>query len=1150
MEKPFVHLHLHSQYSLLDGSIKFDELIKRAKEHSMPAVAVTDHGNLFGAYEFFEKAKAGGVKPIIGCEIYVTPTLKLEKPSAGKNYHLTVLCMNERGYTNLSRLVTKGYFEGFYRRPRVDHEMLAGHNEGLIVLSGCMSSELSHAIFEKDEKEQLRTASVYKEIFGDRYYLEVQAIGTKEQKRINRGLVKIGKSLGIKLAATNDCHFLTKEDYKSHDTLLCIQTGSMVTDEKRMRFQSDDFYVKTEQEMVQSLKGFEEAIEESVRISERCEFEFRSDGYRFPRYSPPEGKSLDEFMREVSRKNLEKMLNENGISEDIRITYRNRLETELDTICQMGFSGYFLVVSDFILHAKKNNIPVGPGRGSAAGSLVAYSLGITAVDPIRHKLIFERFLNPERISMPDIDVDFCTEHRDEIIKYVTDKYGADKVAQIGTFGTMSSKAVIKDVGRVLGLAYSEVDRLSKLIPSFRGKVFSIEKALTEITEIKKILSENKELADAIEVAKSLENMVRHSSTHAAGIVISDEPIADYIPLYKGSKNEIVTQFDMNSIEKLGYVKFDFLGLKTLTIIDKAVKYIRRNQEDGNEKFEIQNIPLDDPETYALFCEGNTMGVFQVESVGMKDLLAKLRPSEFEDIIAALALYRPGPLDSGMVKDFIKRKHGDRVNFPHPTLQEILRETYGLFVYQEQIMQTASEIAGFTMGDADLLRRAMGKKKSSEMKAQREKFLKGTAEKGISSAKARELFDTMEKFAEYSFNKSHSAAYAMITYQTAYLKTHYTAAFMAAFMSVEAHNVDKVISGITECRKIGIEVLQPDINRSFSGFIISENKIRFGFTAIKYVGDSLIEEIVKQREKDGEYKSVTDFCGRINPRTLNRKSFESLIMGGVFDSLHANRAQLFKSSEKLLNYNSAKLSASPRGQGMLFDLSETVPEPSLDDIDPWNEQTLLENELEVLGLYVSSHPLEKYSSELKKIGSLHNTKSIIELKDGIEVKMAGVVRKTEIKTTKKGNGLIGYLTIEDLNGFAEVIVFNDTLRKSRPLLEQKSEPIIVKAKVEKNSDDKVRLLANDIFSLMENRGRRAVQINMDSRAASKENINSLKKIFEEFPGNSTVVIDIKTHSSQAILRVENHRVDFKPEFIENIENLLGKNSVALKERLFT
>ncbi len=1148
MADSFVHLHLHSQYSLLDGSIKFDELVERAENHSMPAVAVTDHGNLFGAYEFFEKAKAKGVKPIIGCELYVTPTLKLEKPSDGKNYHLTVLCMNERGYRNLSRLVTRGYFEGFYRRPRVDHEMLSEHNEGLIVLSGCMSSELSQAIFKKDLKEQIKIASTYKEIFGDRYYLEVQAIGLEEQRRVNRGLRKIGERLGIKLAATNDCHFLTREDYKSHDTLLCIQTGSMVADQKRMRFQSDDFYVKTREEMARDMKGFENALEESVRISERCDFEFENDGYRFPEYVPPEGKSLDEFIREISGKNLERILRKNEIPEEAHEIYRQRLHSELDTICKMGFSAYFLVVSDFIFHAKKNDIPVGPGRGSAAGSLVAYALGITAIDPIRHKLIFERFLNPERVSMPDIDVDFCAEHRDEIIKYVTEKYGEDKVAQIGTFGTMSSKAVIKDVGRVLGLPYSEVDRLSKMIPSFRGKVFSIEEAVNKVKEIKDRLSENKQLAEVVELAKSLENMVRHSSTHAAGIVISNEPIADYIPLYKGSKDEIVTQFDMSSIEKLGYVKFDFLGLKTLTIIDKAVKYVRENQEKSEEVFNLDKIPLDDPKVYTLLSEGATMGIFQVESAGMKDLLAKLRPSDFEDITAALALYRPGPLDSGMAEEFTLRKKGGKVDFPHPALREILGETYGLFVYQEQIMQTASELAGFTMGEADLLRRAMGKKKSSEMRAQRKRFLTGAEKKGIERKKAGELFNTLEKFAEYSFNKSHSAAYAMITYQTAYLKSHYPAEFMAAFMSVEAHNVDKVISGITECRKLGIDVLQPDINRSCSGFTVSDGKILFGFTAIKYVGDSLVEEIVRTREKDGVFESVTDFCARVNSRKLNKKAFESLVMGGAFDSLEPSRARLFASRESLLDYNSIKHHTPTNGQGMLFDLPNSVTAPTLEESEPWDDRIRLENELEVLGFFISSHPLRKYSSELEKYSPLHDTESIKRAKDGSEVRIAGVVRSIEIKNTRKGTSFIGYLTLEDLNGFTEAIVFNDVLQRSRVLLEQKVEPVIVKGRVE-ISDEKVRLLTSDISSLKETRTNSAVYISIACEAANEKNITSLREILEKFPGDSTVIIDMKTNRSEAVLRVGSCKVDFRDELIQNVEGLLGEGAVTLRESSF-
>ena len=631
-------------------------------------------------------------------------------------------------------------------------------------------------------------------------------------------------------------------------------------------------------------------------------------------------------------------------------------------------------------------------------------------------------------------------------------------------------------------------------------------------------------------------------------MISNEPLADYIPLYRGSKNEIVTQFDMNSIEKLGYVKFDFLGLKTLTILDKAVKYVRENQGEDEKEFNLDKIPLDDPKVYALLREGATMGIFQVESQGMKDLLAKLQPAEFEDITAALALYRPGPLDSGMAEEFTRRKNGSAVDFPHPALREILGGTYGLFVYQEQIMQTASELAGFTMGEADLLRRAMGKKKSSEMRAQRKRFLTGAEKKGLDSKKAAELFDTLEKFAEYSFNKSHSAAYAMITYQTAYLKSHYPAEFMAAFMSVEANNMDKVIAGITECRKLRIEVLQPDINQSSSGFTVSEGKIRFGFTAIKYVGNSLIEEITKSREKDGAFESIFDFCARVDSKKLNKKALESLIMGGAFDSLEPNRAKLFASRESLSGYNAMKHHAPANGQGMLFDLPSSVAAPTLEDIERWDDRTRLENELEVLGFFISSHPLQKYSCELEKYSPLHDTESVKLAKDGAEVRIAGVVRSIEIKNTRKGTSFIGYLVLEDLLGFTEAIVFNDALQRSRVLLEQKIEPVIVKGKVEV-SDDKVRLLASDISSLRETRTNSAVCISIARKSANEQNILSLREILEKFPGDSTVIIDMKTDLSEAVLRVGNCKVNFGDELIENIEGLLGEGAVTLRESSF-
>ncbi|MGH7792766.1 MAG: DNA polymerase III subunit alpha, partial [Thermodesulfobacteriota bacterium] len=707
MEKGFVHLHLHSQYSLLDGAIKFEELFLQAKEYGMPAVALTDHGNLFGAGEFYKEAKKTGIKPIIGCEVYVSPGARQDKSAEEKNHHLIILSMNGEGYKNLSRLITKGYFEGFYRRPRIDHELLEAHREGLIVLSGCLNGELCKHILNNDLQGALRIAAKYKEMFGDRYYLEIQANRLAEQELANQKIREIGKSLKIPVAATNDCHYLKRSDSKPHDILLCIQTGTTVKEEKRLRFKGDEYFLKSREEMLQYLDGFEDAIERTLEVAERCDFEFKTNGYKLPVFELESGKSLDEQMALLARERLQERLRENGISEEKVNAYRERLEIEIEMIKEMGFSGYFLVVSDFINYAKSRGIPVGPGRGSAAGSLVAYALGITEIDPIPYNLLFERFLNPERVSMPDIDVDFCGERRDEVIKYITEKYGADKVAQIGTFGTMSAKAVVKDVGRVLGIPYADVDKVTKLIPTFRGKVFSIDKSISEVPQLRELIQKSSSLKELIEIARPLENMVRHSSTHAAGIVISNEPLADYVPLYKGSNDEIVTQFDMNSVEDLGFVKFDFLGLKTLTVIDKAVKLIDENHFSGASlKFDIKRVPLDDPYVYRLLSSGRTRGIFQIESSGMIEVLMRLQPSSFEDIIALLALYRPGPLDSGMVDEFIKRKHGQRkINYPLPELKDILKDTYGLFVYQEQIMKTASVLAEYSLGEADLLRRA-------------------------------------------------------------------------------------------------------------------------------------------------------------------------------------------------------------------------------------------------------------------------------------------------------------------------------------------------------------------------------------------------------------------------------------------------------------
>lgn len=1147
MSDNFVHLHLHSQYSLLDGAIKFENLIDRVNEFNMGAVAVTDHGNLFGAYEFYEKATAAGVKPIIGCEIYVTPTLKLEKPSDGKNFHLTVLCMNEVGYKNLSRLVTKGYFEGFYRRPRVDHELLDVHNEGLIVLSGCMSSEISQALFKKDKKEATAIASQYHEIFGDRYYLEIQATGIKEQDYLNKDLKKISDELGIPLIATNDCHYLRQEDERPHDALLCIQTGSFLNEEKRLKFLNNQFFVKSKEQMQETLKGFDDALEKTVEVASRCNFKFKTEGYKFPEFKPPEGMTLDNYIKTLSHQNLEELINTCPISDDQIDEYKQRLDHELEIICQMGFSAYFLIVADFISYAKSKDIPVGPGRGSAAGSLVAYALGITDIDPIPYNLLFERFLNPERISMPDIDIDFCTEGRDQVIEYVVEKYGKDKVAQIGTFGTMSSKTVIKDVGRVLGIPYVDVDQLSKLIPSFRGKVLSIEEALKQISQMKSIVKDSPQLQELIELAKPLENMVRHASTHAAGIVISNEPLSDYIPLYKGSKNETLTQFDMNCIEKLGYVKFDFLGLKTLTIIDQAVKSINESLTDPNQRIDITKIPLDDERVYKLLVSGNTQGVFQIESSGMKDLLKRLKASAFEDIVAGLALYRPGPLDSGMVNDFVDVKNGrKKVKYPHPELEEILKDTYGLFVYQEQIMQTASGIAGYTLGEADLLRRAMGKKKPQEMKKQRDRFVTGAIDRGTSKKKATELFDTMEKFAEYSFNKSHSTAYALITYQTAYIKAYYPAEFMASLMTNEAIKPKKIMSCITECKQMDIEVLAPDVNESKSGFTPVAGKIRFGFSAIKHVGENAIRAIMEPREKDGPYESISDFCSRVDSRQLNRKTFESLIKSGAFDSLEPSRAKLFNSLEKVIEFTSYRHKNPIDGQSLLFEIDVVQPSINLVEGDEWDYKTVLENEMDVLGFYVTSHPVSKHSSELEKYARTSgcDSENISAQKSKKKVTIAGVVRSLDIKRTKSGKGNYGNMVLEDIKGLVDVIIFNDTLIKSKHILEEKFEPIVVEGFLD--SDDEVtKIKASNIYSLETIKSKSSLlHVSLEEKDASQGVMKNLKQIFMFYPGRCKIHLHINKNGGETIIEVGNCKVSTNETLINDIENIIGEGRVSL------
>ncbi|HEX9667612.1 MAG TPA: DNA polymerase III subunit alpha [Thermodesulfobacteriota bacterium] len=1142
MAHGFVHLHLHSQYSLLDGAIKFEELFSKLHELGMNSVALTDHGNLFGAFDFYKKAKQFSIKPIIGCEVYITPKLKSDSTNHERNNHLILLSMNQQGYKNLSNLVTKAYFEGFYRKPRIDHELLEKHSEGLIVLSGCLNGEVSRSILNNDMKESLSIAAKYKEMFADRYYLEIQANRLSDQELVNEKVKELGKRLKIPIVATNDCHFLRREDSKPHDALLCIQTGTTLADKNRFRFQGDEYYVKSHEEMLESLRGHEEGIERTLEIADRCNFDFETNGYKLPVFELEDGRSHDEYLAGLAREKLGKKLMENDVPSNMIPVYRERLESEISTLKDMGFSDYLLVVADFIDFAKSHGIPVGPGRGSAAGSLVAYALGITEIDPIPYNLIFERFLNPERVSMPDIDVDFCGDRRDEVIGYVTGKYGSDKVAQIGTFGTMSAKAVIKDVGRVLGIPYADVDKFTKLIPSFRGKVFSIDDSIAQVPQIRDLIEKSPALKELVELARPLENMVRHSSTHAAGVVISSEPLADYIPLYRGSNNEVVTQYDMNSIEHLGFVKFDFLGLKTLTVIDRTIKLIKegRNSTDSLD-FDISKIRLDDPDVFKLLSSNYTRGIFQIESSGMKELLQSLQATNFEDIVAVLALYRPGPLDSGMVDEFIKRKHGEKdIEYPLPELEGILKDTYGLFVYQEQIMKTASLVADYSLGEADLLRRAMGKKKSAEMKAQRQRFLSGAKKNGISHKKAKEIFDTMEKFADYSFNKSHSTAYALLTYQTAYLKTHFPAEFMAALLSAESGNSDKVISSIAECREMGIEVLPPDVKESMSGFTAQAGKIRFGLSAIKHVGQSTVDAIIESRNEGGKFNSVFDFCERVSSRKVNRRTIESLIKSGAFDSLGNHRAQLMESVDTLLTYTSIKQKCSPEGQSTLFTMNESLSQPRLPEVEEWNEKEILKNEMEVLGFFVTNHPMAKYVSEIEEYTSNIDTEHICEIKERSEVTIAGVVRSMTVRHTKNGSGIFGNLVLEDMKGSVEVLIFNDLLRKSLPLLEEKVEPIIVKGRLE-TTEERVRIRANNILSLREVRNNSKVHIRPRD-SVKRDDLHRLMEIIKYYPGESLVHLHFETSLGEAVIEIGESRVEIQDKFIEDVEGLFGKGTL--------
>jgi len=1159
----FVHLHCHTEYSLLDGANKVDKLFERIKSLKQPAVAMTDHGNMFGAVEFYREAMSHGVKPIIGCEIYVAPTSRFEKKGVDKgpkeyNNHLILLAMNKEGYRNLCKLVSLGYMEGFYYKPRIDKELLKELNGGLIALSACLQGEVSQALSGGNIERAKAAAESYLSMFNDRYYIEIQDNKLPEQEKVNKLLVELAKDLSIPVVATNDCHYGERADYHAHDVLLCVQTGKTISEDNRLKLETDELYVKSAEEMKRGFDYCPEAVERTLEIADRCNLEMEFGKYHFPTFAPPKEISLEDYLDELARSGLEERLH--GVTDAAtRKAYEDRLNYELDVIKRMQFPGYFLVVADFINYAKRNGIPVGPGRGSSAGSLVAYALKITDLDPIRHVLLFERFLNPERRSMPDIDVDFCIRGRAQVIQYVKDKYGADRVAQIATFGTLKAKAAIRDVGRALGFSFAETDAIAKLIPAPKqGFDYPLTESIKMEPRLQELIKTDPRIKTLIDHALRLEGLVRHASTHAAGVVLSNLPLVDHLPLFVDKEGGIVTQFDMSCVEKIGLVKFDFLGLKTLTLLHDCVKLIQMTQ---GVKVDLGHLPLDDKKTYQLLCNGNTTGVFQLESTGIREMTVKIRPNCFEDLVAILALYRPGPLDSGMAEEYIKRKNGREKNkYLHPLSEPILKDTYGVIVYQEQVMQIAQVLGGYSMGDADILRRAMGKKDPEEMAAQRERFVEGAKKKKIDPQKATEIFDQMETFARYGFNKSHSAAYALVSYQTAYLKTHYPVEFMAALMTWEMGDTDKVIKNLAECREKGIEVLAPDVNESRSDFTPVGGKIRFGLTAVKNVGEKAVEVILESREKDGAFESLFDFCRRVDLTAVNRRVIESLIKCGAFDSTTVSRARMMAVLDETMRAGQAFQRDEESNQIDIFAMlgapakGSKKPGDIYPQVEEWSAQESLAFEKEALGFYITGHPLDKYDNVIKKISS----RTIAELKEKAsagDVKIGGVISSLKLKNTKKGDRY-GSFNLEDKSGFVEVVAWPDVYRKAVELLNS-DDPIFVKGRMEVG-EDRIQVFANEITPLAQevSKGRLnggangnikrngngdRVHLYVRESEVSSDELVQLRETLLEYPGPCAVVLHlIALGDNETVIELPSQvRIASTPELEATVERLFGR-----------
>jgi DNA polymerase-3 subunit alpha len=1142
-----VHLHNHSEYSLLDGASKIEHLVDTALSMGMPALALTDHGNLFGAIQFYNAASKKGLKPIIGCEIYVAKESRHKKIGGGdQSNHLVLLAENLDGYHNLSKLVSYGFLEGFYYKPRIDKELLAQYGGGLIAMSACLKGGVPQKLLMEQPDAALAEAAELRDIFGKgNFFLELQNHGLANQQRVNPAIIEIARKTGIPLVCTNDTHYLRRDDSVAHDVLLCIGTGKLVSQQDRMRYESDQFYFKSFDEMNLLWSEIPEALQNTLRIAERCNLKIETE-QALPPFDVPPGFTSDSYFEktvregfQARRSHLEALWAQGDLKHPLSV-YDERLDFEIEMIKKMQFSSYFLIVWDLIKYARDHSIPVGPGRGSVVGSLVAYSLRITDIDPLQYELFFERFLNPERIAPPDIDMDYCMNRRADMIEYVTKKYGRDNVCQIITFGTMAAKGVIRDVGRSLDIPYADVDRIAKLIPEELNA--TIDRALEQEPRLKEEMK-NPQIANLIEIGKRLEGLSRHSSTHAAGVVIAPKPLVELLPLQKTNKEEITTQYSMKDLESIGLLKMDFLALTTLTVIDSAIRRIR---EEKGIDLDLASIPLTDSKVFELFSEGKTNGIFQFESGGMKTELRRLKPERFEDLIALNALYRPGPMD--MIPDFIKRKQGlIEVRYPHPVLEEILKETYGVIVYQEQVMQIASKMAGFSLGQADILRKAMGKKMASVMQSMRDKFIEGARKNKIAEKTAIQVFDLMEQFAQYGFNKSHSTAYALLAYQTAYLKVHYPVQFMAALLSSEIGNTEKIVMYIAECKDMGIRVLPPDINESALDFRSMDAAIRFGMLAIRNVGEAAIRSVLEFRAQHGRFRSLFHFCEEVDTRSLNKRVLESLVKSGALDSLGWKRSQCMALIDTAIEYGQKVRRDRESGQKGLFSDFVSGPaaiaEPAPPAIPEWPAEQRLAFEKETLGFYVSGHPLDRFAAELSRF-SKKTIADLISEGKSTECRIAGIVTDFRTRRTKKGD-LMAVFALEDLTGAVETVVFPGSYSKFESYMTADC-PILISGRFEAEDERTHKLIASDLQPLagIAERNAKTLCIRACLSDLSPGSATMLHRLLEQHRGETGVELELYYPSD---FRVNIQSADFvkvksSSELIEQIESICGPGSV--------